>query len=351
MQIIPTALLSFGMSGRVFHAPFIHLHPGFKLVGAWERSKQTMGGYYPEVRSYKTMEELLAERAVELVIVNTPSYTHFEYARKSLLAGKHVVVEKPFTSTAAEAMELKALAEQQKKKLSVFQNRRWDSDFKSVKSVIDENLLEEIVEATISFDRFNPVLSPKAHKETPGPGAGVVKDLGPHLIDQALVLFGMPESVFADIQITRPMSKVDDYFEILLYYPKLRVRLKSGYFVREPVSSFIIHGMKGTFLKSRSDVQETQLQAGMKPNDPSYGFEPEGAQGYLHTEKDGKVIKEKVKSLRGNYMAYYEGLYQALTSQKSLPVTADDGINVMRVIDAAIISNKEKRVVDCSHLN
>ncbi len=345
MQIIPTALLSFGMSGRVFHAPFIQSHSGFKLVGAWERSTQTMGGHYPGSKSYRSLEELLADPAIELVIVNTPSYTHFEYAKKVLLAGKHVVVEKPFTTTTAEAMELKSLAEQQKKKLSVYQNRRWDSDFKTVKSIFDENVLGEVVEATISYDRFNPLLSPKAHKETPGPGAGIVKDLGPHLIDQALVLFGMPENIFADIQITRPLSQVDDYFEMLLYYPQLRVRLKSGYFVREPVASFIIHGTKGTFLKSRADVQEVQLQAGMKPNDPSYGLEPEGAQGYLHTEKDGKVIKEKVKSHRGNYMAYYEGLYQALTGQKPLPVTADDGINVMRVIDAAIKSSKEKRVV------
>ena len=343
--MIPTALLSFGMSGRVFHAPFIQLHPGFKLMGAWERSKQMMGGHYPKVRSYGTLEELLADREVELVIVNTPSNTHFDYAKNSLLAGKHVVVEKPFTTTTAEALELKTLAEKQKKKLSVYQNRRWDSDFKTVKSIIDQNLLGEVVEATISYDRYNPVLSTKIHKETPGPGAGVVKDLGPHLIDQAIVLFGMPKEIFADIQITRLMSLVDDYFEMLLYYPGLRVRLKSGYFVREPVASFIIHGTKGSFLKSRSDVQEAQLQAGMKPDDPAFGIEPEGAQGFLHTEKDGKVVKEKIKSERGSYVNYYEGLYDALVSQKPLRVTAEDGINVMRVIDAAILSNKEKRVV------
>lgn len=345
-KIVNTALLSFGMSGRVFHAPFINLHPGFKLTGAWERSKILIQEQYPGVNSYASLEALLSDPQVDLVIVNTPSYTHFEYAEKALSADKNVVVEKPFTASAEEAGKLKLLAEKQGKKLSVFQNRRWDSDFQTVRSVIDQGVLGELVEATISYDRYNPALSPKAHKETPSSGSGIIMDLSPHLIDQALVLFGMPTSVFADIQITRQASQVDDYFELLLYYPELRVRLKSGYFVREPVASYIVHGRKGTFLKSRADVQEAQLQGGMKPDNPIYGIEPENAEGFLHTEKDGVVVKEKVKTIRGDYMNYYEGVYQALVSEKPLPVTAEDGINVMRIIDAARISNKEKRVVN-----
>ena len=346
MQIINTALLSFGMSGKVFHAPFVQLHRGFALMGAWERSKKVFGEKYPGARSYSSMEELLAGREVDLVIVNTPTFTHYEYAKKSLMAGKNVVVEKAFTTTTAEAEELKALAEKVGKKISVFQNRRWDSDFKTVREILNRGLLSEIVEATISFDRYNPGLSPKQHKEIPGPGAGVVKDLGPHLIDQALVLFGMPQAVFGDLRITRPLSQVDDYFEILLYYPKLRVRLKGGYFVREPVAAYVFHGRKGSFLKTRGDVQETQLLAGMTPDNPDYGIEPEAGQGILHTEIEGKVIKEKVKTLPGNYMDYYEGVYQAITANKTMPVTADDGIKVMQIIEAALKSSREKRLVE-----
>ena len=345
MKIINTALLSFGMSGRLFHAPFVYLHPGFALLGAWERSKKVIGGKYPKAKSYLTLDELLADPEVNLVVVNTPTYTHYDYAKKSLMAGKNVVVEKAFTTTTAEAEELKALSEKVGKKISVFQNRRWDSDFKTVRNILERGLLGEMVEATISYDRFNPGLSVKVHKETPGPGAGILKDLGPHLIDQALVLFGMPQAVFGDLRVTRPLSLVEDYFEILLYYPTLRVRLKGGYFVREAVAAYIFHGMKGSFLKSRADVQESQLLAGKTADSPDYGIEPEVGQGLLHTEIGGKVIKEKVKSLPGNYMDFYEGVYQAITRNMAMPVTAEDGIRVMQIIDDVLESSVEKRIV------
>lgn len=346
MRTINTALLSFGMSGRVFHAPFIHLHRGFTLAGAWERSRKQIREHYATVKSYASLEEVLADPEIELVVVNTPTDTHYEYARKSLLAGKNVVVEKAFTTTAAEANELKHLADRLDHKLSVFQNRRWDSDFKTVRKILGEKLLGEIVEATLSYDRYNPTLSHKLHKETAGAGSGIVKDLGPHCIDQALVLFGLPQAVFADIRTTRPQSKVDDYFEIILYYPQLRVRLKSGYYVREPGPAYVIHGTKGSFLKNRSDVQEAQLQAGMKPDKEDFGIEPDSEQGFLHTEKEGVVIKERVKSLPGNYMEYYDGLYHAVVDKRPLPVTADEGIDVMRIIDASVTSNREKKVMD-----
>lgn len=346
MQTVGVALLSFGMSGRVFHAPFIEAHPGLTLVGSWERSNKSIQQFYPQAKSYASLESLLADERVDLVIVNTPTYTHYELTKKVLEAGKHAVVEKAFTATAAEAMELKALAEKMNSKLSVFQNRRWDSDFKTVKHIVDRGVLGNLVEVSFSYDRFNPTLSPKLHKETPRPGAGVVHDLGPHLIDQALYLFGMPEAVFADISITRPASRVYDYFEILLYYPSWRVRLRAGYFVREPAPSYIIHGTKGSFLKTRADVQEADLQAGKKPLNPDWGVEPKQEQGLLHTEVDGKIIRERIESLPGNYMEYYEGIYQALVHDKQLPVTALDGLQVMRVIDAAFASSEEKRVIE-----
>jgi scyllo-inositol 2-dehydrogenase (NADP+) len=343
---INTALCSFGMSGWVFHAPFITAHPGFQFYGVWERSKNLAQEKYPAVKVFRTYEELLADDAVELVIVNTPSYTHYTYAKQALLAGKHTVVEKPFATTVAEAAELVALAKKQQVKLSVFQNRRWDSDFKTVKKIVKEGWLGEIKEAEFHYDRYNAALSPKAHKETPGPGAGCLYDLGPHLIDQALHLFGMPQAVFADLAVTRPLSRVDDYFELLLYYPSHRTRLKAGYFVREPVPSFVVHGANGSFLKPRADVQETALQASVAPGGADWGIEPESARGFLHTEKDGHIIKEYIATLPGNYSDYYEGVYQALRGGGDMPVTAEDGLNVIRIIEAAFAGSKERKVIE-----
>ncbi len=346
MKQINAALCSFGMSGWVFHAPFITCHPGINLYAVWERSKSLVHEKYPETKIYRTYEELLSDPAIDLVVVNTPSYTHYDYAKQALLAGKNTLVEKPFTASLAQAKELNQLAMDHRVKLCVFQNRRYDSDFKTVKSIIDNHWLGEILEAELHYDRYNLQLSPKAHKETPGPAVGVVYDLGAHLIDQALVLFGMPDKVFADIMMTRPNSQVDDYFEILLYYPKMRVRLKSGYQVREPFPSFVIHGSAGSFLKTRSDVQEADLQAKKSPKDLDWGIEPESAHGLLHTEKDDKVIREYIPSLRGNYMELYDGIYQALTDHQEMPVTGVDGIRVMTIIEAAKKSSDQKKVID-----
>jgi predicted dehydrogenase len=346
MKPINAAICSYGLSGRVFHAPFLTLHPGFNLYGVWERSKNLAKEKYPDINVFRSYEDMLADKEIELIVVNTPSYSHYEYAKKSLQAGKHTIVEKPFTATVAEAEELVALAKKQKVKLSVFQNRRWDSDYKTVKKIVDENWLGEIREAEFRYDRFNPLLSPKAHKETPGPAVGCAYDLGPHVIDAALYMFGMPQAVFADIRITRPGSQVDDYFEILLYYPSSRVRLRAGYFFREPVPGFAVHGTKGSFLKSRADIQEPSMVAGMEPGGSDWGREPDTARGILHTEKDGTVIREYVQTLQGNYMDYFEGVFQALRHDKPMPVTGEDGLNVIRIIEASFKSSKEKKVVE-----
>lgn len=341
---IKTALLSYGMSGKVFHAPFLELHPGFELVGAWERSAKLIQKDYPKIKSYPTFEALL-EDDVDLVIVNTPTATHYEFAKKALLSGKHIVVEKAFTTTVAEAEELKKLAESKNLKLTVFQNRRWDSDFKTVKSIVSDGVLGDIVEAEFHFDRYNPVLSPKLHKETVNSGSGILKDLGPHLIDQALHLFGMPKSVFADIRITRNNSLVDDYIDVLLYYPDFRVRLKAGFFIREPIPAYVIHGKKGSFLKQRGDLQEDALKLGEKPNITNWKSENQGNEGMLHTEINGTVIYKKVPTLLGNYYDYFEGVYQSISANSIEPVTAQDGINVMKIIEAAFESDTLKTTI------
>jgi scyllo-inositol 2-dehydrogenase (NADP+) len=344
MQKIKTALLSYGMSGKVFHAPFIEFHDGFELVGSWERSKKLIQQDYPNVKSYATLEALLQDD-IDLVIVNTPVGTHFEYAKQVLLAGKHAVVEKAFTTTVAEAQELVNLANEKGLKLSVFQNRRWDSDFKTVRRVVSDNVLGELVEAEFHFDRYNPLLSVKGHKETANSGAGILKDLGPHLIDQALSLFGFPQRVFADIRVTREHSLVDDWIDILLYYRNFRVRLKAGFFVREANPAYVIHGKKGSFLKSRGDVQEDELKLGKKPNLSSWGKEAPGNEGFLHTEIDDKIIKEEVPTLQGNYYDFFDGVYQSIINDSNEPVTAQEGLLVMQIIEAAIESNAKGKVV------
>jgi scyllo-inositol 2-dehydrogenase (NADP+) len=346
MQPINTALCSFGMSGWVFHAPFITTNPGFTFYGVWERTKNLAQEKYPGVKTFRTLEELLADKNVELVVVNTPSVTHYDYAKQVIAAGKHLIVEKPFTATVEQAEELIELAKKKRVKLSVYHNRRYDSDYRTIKKILDEGWLGNLVDAEIHYDRFVPELSYKVHKETPTPGVGCLYDLGSHLIDQALQLFGTPLAVFADITINRPGSKVDDYFDLKLFYPDHRVTLKSSYYVREPMPGYQLHGTLGSFIKHKTDVQETDLQANKKPGGADWGIEPEKQKGLLHTEKNGMVIKEYVESERGNYGDYYDAIYAALRNKKDVPVPGGDGLKVIQVIEAAIRSNKEKQVIE-----
>ena len=345
MQKIKTALSAYGMSGKLFHAPFIHLHHGFELTAACERVEKRIGINYPGVKSYDDFSELLNNRDVELVIINSPNYTHFDFANRALMAGKHVVVEKPFCTSTAECDELCELAKEKNKLISVYQNRRWDSDFKTVKKIVDEKLLGEIVEAEIHFDRYEEQLSYKLHKETPGPGAGIIYDLGPHLIDQALLLFGMPEALFADLSIMRRISRVDDYMELILFYEGSRVRLKAGYLVREAPPAYQFHGSRGSFIKTRGDVQEGRLKQNHLPGTGKWGVESELDRGILHTSINGKLVRKLIHTEIGNYGEFYDLLFEAIRHDAAVPVSATEGRNVIKIIEMAIRSNKERRIV------
>ncbi|MFG6685774.1 Gfo/Idh/MocA family oxidoreductase [Mariniflexile sp. HNIBRBA6329] len=345
MQPINTALCSYGMSGHVFHAPFISVNPKFNLSGVFERTKNEAQKHYPSIKTFRSLDDMLADDNIELVVVNTPNVTHFDFSKKVINAGKHLVIEKPFTATVAEAEELIQLAKEKKVIMSVYHNRRYDSDFRTVQNVLNEGLLGDIVEAEFHYDRFDPVLSYKTHKETPTAAVGSLYDLGSHLIDQALQLFGLPKALSADLDSYRPNSKVGDYFDVKLFYPSHRVILKSSYYVREPLPGNILHGTKGSFIKTKADVQEKELQAGKKPNMPNWGTEPATEKGLLHTEKNGQIIKEHIPSLKGDYMAYYDGIYEAIKHNKPVPVTAEDGMLVIRVIEAALKSNSERKIV------
>lgn len=333
------------MSGRVFHAPILHVLKGFSLYGAVERHTAKAAETYPRIRSWPAVEAMLEDPAIELVIVNTPNVTHYDYAMQALSAGKHVVVEKPIAATHAQAQDMAELAKRQDKSLITFQNRRWDSDFLAVKAVVDGKLLGTLIEAEFHFDRYKKALSAKLHKEATAPGTGNLYDLGPHLIDQAICLFGAPEKVFAMVQTHRPGSQVDDYFDISLMYPGHQVRLKSSLLVREPVPAFVLQGTEGSFLKSRSDSQEAMLQQGRLPDTPDWGQEPPSAYGLLHTEEHGSEVRRPFPSPAGSYPSFYEGVYRHLREGAPAPVPLADSLLNMRIIEAALESSRRQSVV------
>lgn len=344
--IIRTGICSYGMSGKLFHAPFIQNHPGFELTAIVERSKNESKERYPDAKLYRSVDELIADESLHLIIVNTPVQTHYDYAKKVIAAGKHVVVEKPFTVSSQEAEELVRLAEEKNVLLIVYQNRRYDGDYKAVKAVLDEKLLGEIKEVEIRYDRYRPEISYKVHKETDLPGAGTTYDLGAHLIDQALQLFGQPKALFADMMAMRDGSPVDDYFEIILYYASFRVRLKASCFVKEPVPEYILNGSKGTFLQKRSDLQETNLLKNVSPSLEPWCPAPDKPDGLLHIVSDGKEVKEERTSTPGNYMYFYDDVHKAINKTSPNPVPGTDGVKIIHIIEAAKQSAKEGRTIN-----
>ena len=346
METIKTGICYYVMSGRLFHAPFIQNHPGYELSAIVERHNNDSRERYPSSKLYRSVDELIADNSMQLIIVNTPTHLHFENTMAALLAGKNVVVEKPFTVSVKEAEELTLLAEKQNLFLSIYQNRRYDGDYHAVKKVVVEELLGELREVEIRYDRYRPVYGGKAHKEGNLPGAGIIYDLSPHLVDQALQLFGWPQAVFADIWKMRDDVVPPDYFELLFYYPKMRVRLKATCICRESVAAYMLHGMKGSFLQQRSDLQEQQLNAGAVPSLESWCPPPTQPDGLLHTEINGEIIYSQLTSIPGNYMGYYDDLHKALTGQAPNPVPAIDGIKTIRIIEAALQSSAEKRIIN-----
>ena len=342
---ISTGICSYGMSGKLFHAPFIEAHPGYELSAIVERHNNDSKERYPHAKLYRSVEELCADNDLQLIVVNTPTHLHFEHAKMVLQAGKNMVIEKPFAINVKDAEEITALAQKNKLFISVYQNRRYDGDFRAVKEVIQNELLGEIREVEIRYDRYRPNFGGKQHKEGNMPGAGNLFDLSPHLVDQAIQLFGFPHAIFADLIKMRDDVAVPDYFELLFYYDRLRIRLKASVIARESTYAYVLHGMKGTYLQQRSDMQEQQLLAGVKPSLENWCPAPASPDGLLHTEINGEVIRKETTSAPGNYMGYYDDVYKALTGDGANPVPATDGIMNTRIIDAALESMNEKKVV------
>jgi predicted dehydrogenase len=317
----------------------------FELTAVAERHARKAADRYPHIKSYSSVANMLSDENLELVVVNTPNITHYGYAKKALLAEKHVVVEKPFTATSEQAKELINLAEKYGKLLAVFQNRRWDSDFLAVQQVVKGQRLGKLIEAEFHYDRYRMELSPKKHKEKADPGVGLIYDLGPHLIDQAITLFGKPQGVFARIQHHRPGSLVDDYFMIHLLYPDFNCTLKSSLLIRESIPAFVLHGTNGSFQKPRADVQEADLKKGRSPCTSDWGKEPDTEKGLLHTEENGVKVREYLSSPRGCYQNFYHGIYHSLRKNAVSPVLLEDSLLNIQIIEAALESQKNTAVV------
>ena len=346
MRELKVGLIGYGMAGRVFHAPVIAAIPGLRLCKVVERRGQTARERYPAIEVAREAAALFEDKEIELVVVATPSDSHFELAREALSADKHVVVDKPFTLAAAQAQELIELARRRGKIVSAFHNRRWDGDFQTVRQIVAQGCLGRLVECESRFDRFrNRFSSERAWRETAGPGSGVLFDLGPHLIDQALVLFGLPQRLTADIRSQRDPAQADDQFELILHYDGLKVTLKAGLLVRQPGPRFALHGTEGSFVKYGVDPQEEALKGGRSPREPDWGAEPAERWGALDTQLGELHFQGKIETVRGCYPAYYENVYRAIRGEAELIVKPEEARDAIRIIELAVQSNAERRTV------
>jgi len=337
--VIRVALIGFGNAGRVLHAPLIAATPGLTLTVIGSRQGDQAGSAYPGVEVVADPLVAVRHRDVDLVVIATPNDTHAPLAEAALAAGKHVVVDKPFTVTLAEARALVATAAAAKRLLSVVQNRRWDSDFLGIARELATGRLGEVVELRSEMSRYRPQVRDR-WRERAGPGAGLWYDLGPHLIDQALVLFGPPETVHADLEVQRGGTAVD-WFQAILGYGRKRVILASSMIAADPAVRFLLRGTKGSLTKRGGDPQEAQLVAGQKPGSPGWGHDPDPL---IFFAGDGSAPVE-VAAPPGNYLAYYAAIRDAIRGEGAPPVTPAQATALMAILEAGIRSSDQGRVV------
>jgi len=346
MKTINVAIIGYGLSGRIFHGAIIGAVNGFnvKSIVTTDTKKAEQAKLdFPEVTIVDNADTVFKDETIDLVVISTPNTSHFSLAEKALNSGKNVVIEKPFTITTHDALRLIDLQHDTKKVLSVYHNRRFDGDYQTIKKLINNDAVGRLVEFESHFDRFRNTSNDNAWREQDIPGSGMLYDLGSHLIDQALDLFGLPQEVYADMTSQR-RGPVDDSFEIILYYTELKVTLKSSIHVKEPLPRFILHGSDGSFIKYGLDVQEPQLKEGIRPKDPGYGIDDKDKWGILNTH-----IRKSIETEKGDYTQYYENIYQAITEDKPLLISAHDGFNVMRIIEAARHSNQLRTRIQIKH--
>jgi scyllo-inositol 2-dehydrogenase (NADP+) len=342
MDPIGVGVIGSGMAARVFHLPVIQAVAGLKLRKIVDRHNDEAFSKYAGLETATDAAVLLKDKEIELVVVATPNSSHFDLARQSLLAGKHVVVEKPFTITSDQARELLDLAHRHARLITVHQNRRWDGDFLTVKNILETGTLGRIVEYESHFDRFRNTPRPGAWREEDRETGGMLFDLGSHLIDQALFLFGMPQMVTADIRNQRGFGNADDNFEVLLHYDGLKVTLKSGMLVRQPGPRFTVLGTQGSFVKFGLDPQEEALKNGQTPSEPGWGQEPRELWGAFNSEINGVHVEKRVATMHGCYQAFYQNLVDAIAGRAELAVKPEQAMNTIRIIELAKLSSRQK---------
>lgn len=345
--MVRVGLIGFGLAGQAFHAPVIQGVPGMELACILERRGTRAQEKYPGVRVARTLDELLADKEIQLCAIATPNDSHFEYARACLLAGRNVVVDKPFAPTLAESEELVRLAAERGRFITVYHDRRFDGDFGTVKEIVGSSRLGKIVEYECRYDRFRPEPKANAWRERAGQAAaGVLFDLGPHVLDQALILFGEPRSITASAFCQRETSQVDDAFDVCLEYPGLRAMLRARILAFAPGPHFLIHGTKGSFVKYGMDPQESRLRVENPPQGKDWGadwgVEPEEQWGTLSLVGEPAV---KVKTQRGDYRDFYANVRDAIEKKTELAVTPEQALRTMRAIVLAHKSSRERRTV------
>ena len=343
---IDVGLIGFGLAGRAFHASIIHAVPGLRLAAILQRHSSSAAEIYPDACIVHTLEDLLAIDSIRLIAIATSNDSHFSLAKKCLEAGRDVVVDKPFTITVEEADELVTLAQKLGRLITVYHDRRFDGDFRTIQQLIASGELGRIVRFEAHYDRFRPQLRSGAWREQPGPGSGILYDLGPHLIDQALVLFGAPEAVTAEARLEREVSRTDDSFDLLMHYPKgLRASLHSTMLGAAPRPRFILHGTQGSFIKFGMDPQEPPLRAGEIPGGENWGVDPQENWGTL-TLSDGTTTMQRIiPTARGDYRDFYANVRDAMLGVAPLIVTPAECVRVMQVIVLAHRSSQLQRTL------
>jgi scyllo-inositol 2-dehydrogenase (NADP+) len=344
--MIDVGLIGFGLAGRAFHAQVIRAVPGLRLAAILQRSGNEAAEQHPDVRIVGTVEELLAIKEIRLVVIATPNDSHFPLAQQCLAAGRDVLADKPFTTTLAEALDLVEFAKKQGRLLTVYQNRRYDGDFQAIMQLVASGVFGRIVRFESNYDRFRPQLKPDAWRERSGPGTGIFFDIAPHLIDHALLLFGLPESLTADIRMEREGAVAHDAFDLAFHYPRgLRVDLRSSILAAVTRPRFLLHGTQGAFVKQTVDPQESNLRRGYIPADSAWGAEPEENWGLLTLSENGTLTQRRVPSVNCDYRDFYANLRDAILGKTELAVSTDWALNVMRLLELARQSSNERRTV------
>jgi scyllo-inositol 2-dehydrogenase (NADP+) len=348
--MIRVGLIGFGLAGQAFHAPMIRGVAGMELACILERHTDNAKKRYPEVRVARSLDELLSDKTIQLCVVATPNDSHFPYTKACLEAGRDVVVDKPFTPTMAEAEQLVRLAETRGRLLTVYQDRRWDGAFLTVKRLVAAGTLGNVMEYESRFDRFR--LGPKSgawREQADFPAAGVLWDLGPHVLDGAMVLFGEPESIWASAFCQRPTSTIDDAFDVQMIYPSLRATLRARIIAYAPGPHLLLHGTEGSFVKYGMDPQEAILRS---PNCPDgldwgqdWGLESEECWGTLSRVNEPP---RKIRTERGDYRGFYANVRDAIEKKGTLDVPPDQALRTMRALLLAHKSSRERRVVEWS---